>query len=176
MSRAVGRRSPRHPCCALSRILPLCACGARAAPAVERAATLGRSIAGRSCRLRPDVVETAGVRGVRRKSDPLAIGTARLAHYLRAASPADRGADIAELLRAFSGIHLGRVEIAFGVGGDVVHPMEVAGIAAVASEPPDDLAGFTHERAHLIVGAVGIEQEALFAVDPEVEVPDRTRG
>src|SRR5262245_35183550 len=46
MSRAVGRRSPRHPCCALSRILPLCAGGARAAPAVAPAATLGRSIAG----------------------------------------------------------------------------------------------------------------------------------
>src|SRR5262249_36439687 len=26
------------------------------------------------------------------------------------------------------------------------------------------------------LGAVGIEQEGLFAIDPEVEVPDRTRG
>src|SRR5262249_60862918 len=96
--------------------------------------------------LAPMSSKRRGVRGVRRKFDPLAIGV-RPAQYLRAASPADRGADIAELLRAFSGIHLGRVEIAFGVGGDVVHPMEVAGIAAVAPERPDDLAGFTQQRA-----------------------------
>ena len=43
-----------------------------------------------------------GVRGVRRKSDPLAIGV-RPAQDLRAASPADRGADIAKLLGSADG-------------------------------------------------------------------------
>src|SRR5262245_33684366 len=61
-----------------SRILPLCACGARAAPAVARAATLGRSIAGAilPSPASPRCRRSGVARGVRSKSDPLAIGTA----------------------------------------------------------------------------------------------------
>src|SRR5262245_22934609 len=54
--------------------------------------------------------------------------------------------------------------------------MELAGIAAIPPERPDHIAGFAHQRPHLVVGAVGIEQEGLFAIDPEIEVPDRARG
>src|SRR4029077_21135297 len=96
-----------------------------------------------------------------------------LALNARIASLRQRRADIAKFLRALSGVHLGRIEVALGVDGEIVHPMELAGVPTVAPEGADDLAGFTHERAHFVVGAVGVEQEGLLAVDPEIQVPDR---
>ncbi len=85
----------------------------------------------------------------------------------------DRRPHIAEFLRALPGVDLGRVDVALGVDCEIVHPVEFAGVAAVASERADHRAVVAHEGADLIVGAVGIEQVGLLAVDPEVEVPDR---
>src|SRR2546430_15690872 len=59
--------------------------------------------------------------------------------------------DIAELLRAFSGVALGRINVPFGIERDVVHPVKLARVAAVASERADDLAGLARERTHLVV-------------------------
>src|SRR5215207_11342734 len=78
-----------------------------------------------------------------------------------------------ELLGPFPGVDLSRVDVAARVDRDVVHPVELARLAAVAAEGSDHLAGVAHERAHLVVGAVGIEQEGLAGVGEELKVPDR---
>src|SRR6188472_304764 len=159
MSVAGGRARTRSgPCWLLAGILPLCAGGSRALAAVQRAATLRGST-------------------LRRLLSPHHLAAPDLTPWpRRATSLCHRRDDIAEFLRAFSGIHFGRVNIALGVDGEIMHPVELASVTAVAAEHPDDLAGVAHQRAHLVVGAVGVEQEALLSIDPEVEVPYRARG
>src|SRR5450759_2970370 len=54
----------------------------------------------------------------------------------------------AEALRALAGIDFRGVDAALRVDGDVVHPVEIAGVAAVAAEGADALAAFAHEDVH----------------------------
>ena len=86
-----------------------------------------------------------------------------------------RRAYIAELLRAFSGIDLGGVDVALGVDGEIVHPVEFAGVAAVAAEgPTTSPVSRTSVRTSLLVPSALNRRSA--AVVREVEVPDRARG
>src|SRR6186997_3407321 len=127
MSVAGGRARTRSgPCWLLAGILPLCAGGSRALAAVQRAATLRRST-------------------LRRLLSPHHLAAPALDR--RTMSLCHRRADIAEFLRAFSGINFGGVNIALGVDGEIVHPVELASVTAVAAERPHDLAGVAHQRA-----------------------------
>src|SRR5262249_4754059 len=80
---------------------------------------------------------------------------------------------VAEFLRPFTGVDFGGVDVALRIHREIVHPMKLAGIAAVATERADDLAGFAAQGAYLVVGAVGSEQERLLGIDPGVEVRHR---
>src|SRR5665647_1113597 len=80
---------------------------------------------------------------------------------------------VAEFLRALSGVDLGRIQVAFAVDREIVDPVKFAGVAAVATEAADDFAALANQRAHFVIGAVGVEQEALRPVDPESQIPHR---
>ena len=92
---------------------------------------------------------------------------------LRVKSLHHRRAYIAELLRAFSGIDLGGVEVALGVDRQVVHPVELAWITAWSPEGADDGARLAVERQHLVVAAVGQEQPLLLRIARDHQVPHR---
>src|SRR3954465_907134 len=66
-----------------------------------------------------------------------------------------------EFLRTLAGIDLGGEDVALGVEREIVNPVEVAGHAAVAAEAADGFAGLARQRADLVIGAVGVDQEAF---------------
>ncbi len=78
------------------------------------------------------------------------------ARSLRGAFPQHEIALQQELLRAFAGVDLGREDVAFRVHRQIVDPMELARIAAIASESAQDLTGGALHDSNLVIGAVGI--------------------
>src|SRR6478736_6955576 len=87
-------------------------------------------------------------------------------------SLSQRRTDIAEFLRTLSGVDFRRVDVAFAVDGEIVNPVKLTGVAAVAPERADDLAVFAHQRADFVVGSVRVHQEGLVGIGPEIEIPD----
>src|SRR6185503_10355637 len=70
---------------------------------------------------------------------PIARSTASAASSARDRTSA--AALVHELLRALSGIDLGRVDVTFGVDREVVDPVELAGAPAVAPEAAEHTPG-----------------------------------
>src|SRR5437588_13033010 len=81
--------------------------------------------------------------------------------------------DALEFLDATAEAHFRRVEVAFGVDRDVVHPLELPRLASVTPPLAELLTGVAHERRDLPVRAVRGEDEALLLVHGQHEVPHR---
>ena len=79
-----------------------------------------------------------------------------------------------KLLDALAGIDFARIEVAVGIGGHLVHPVELAGVAAVVSGLAEDAAIAAQQRPNDVVLAVGDQQELLIAVAREGQLPDRS--
>src|SRR5439155_23608299 len=71
---------------------------------------------------------------------------------------------IDEFLHALAFVRLGRVEVPLRIGGDAVHAVELARLAPSVAEIRNLLQGLAQDDAHLLVLAVGEEDEPLFAV------------
>src|SRR5437588_5753045 len=78
-----------------------------------------------------------------------------------------------ELLHAAPEADLGGVEVAFRIDRDVVHPLELPRLPAMAAPLVDERARVAQERADLPVRAVGGEDETLVLVLREHQVPHR---
>src|SRR5712691_6497043 len=78
-----------------------------------------------------------------------------------------------ELLSALPGVHLGRVDIAPGVHGEVVHPVERTRLAPVPPKLCEDFAALAQERPHVVVLTVGVVEPGLGRVVRDVHVPHR---
>jgi hypothetical protein len=65
-----------------------------------------------------------------------------LQQFGRAAELPHRWSNVAEFLRSFAGVHFGCVDVALRIHCQIMHPMKLSGIAAVAAKGADDLAGF----------------------------------
>src|SRR4051812_423706 len=63
-----------------------------------------------------------------------------------------------ELLHALGVVDLAGIDVALGVGGDAVDPVEVAGVAARPAEAADHLAVAAAQDAQQVVLAVDVEQ------------------
>src|SRR5882672_243350 len=81
-----------------------------------------------------------------------------------------------EFLHALAFVSLRGIEVALGVGGDAVHAVELARLAAAVSEVGDFLERVAQDNAHLLVLAVGEEHEPLLAVLRERDIPGRARS
>src|SRR5712692_4486059 len=103
------------------------------------------------------------------------LSGARPQHAL--AAPWNRAyAFVDEFLHALSFVRLGRVEVAFGIAGDAVHAVELAGLAPAVAEVRNLLQRLAQYDAHLLVLAVGEEHEALPGILRERDIPGRARG
>ena len=69
-----------------------------------------------------------------------------------------------ELLHPLALVSLGRVDVAFRIGGDAVHAIELAGLASAVAEVGNLLERVAQDDAHFFVGAVGEENEFLLRV------------
>ena len=78
-----------------------------------------------------------------------------------------------EFLRPAAEADLRGVEITLGIDADVVHPLELAGLAAVPAPLRQRLAVLARYRDDLAIGAIGDEDEALLRVARKHQVPDR---
>src|SRR5690349_19917097 len=76
--------------------------------------------------------------------------------------PFSVGAD--EALHALAAAHLGRIEVARRVHGEIVQPVELAGAAPEAAEARQALATLARDDVDLAVGAVADEEIALLRV------------
>src|SRR5882757_3994410 len=76
-----------------------------------------------------------------------------------------------EFLQAFPFPGLRRVEVALGVGCNVVQSVELAGLAAAVAERSDFLQRLAQDDTHAVVHAVSQEHEALFRIARECDVP-----
>src|SRR5437667_11419685 len=81
-----------------------------------------------------------------------------------------------ELLHALALVGFGRVEIALGIARDAVHAVELAGLAPAVAEVRDFLQRLAKDDTHLLVLAVGEENEALLGIFRKGDIPDRARG
>src|SRR4051812_14792269 len=81
-----------------------------------------------------------------------------------------------ELLDPLALVGLGRVQVALRVDRDAVHAEELAGLPAAVAEAGDLRERLAHDHAHLLVGAVGEEDELLLRILRESDVPRRSRG
>src|SRR5258707_15221754 len=79
-----------------------------------------------------------------------------------------------EFLHPPSEADLRSVEIALRVDGDVVHPLELPSLAAVAAECAEHLAGLAQQRRDLPIRAICGEDIALLRAFREHEIPDRS--
>src|SRR5713101_8344726 len=103
------------------------------------------------------------------------LSGARPQHAL--AAPWNRAyAFVDEFLHALSFVRLGRVEVAFGIAGDAVHAVELAGLAPAVAEVRNLLQRLAQYDAHLLVLAVGEEHEPLLAILRERDIPGRARS
>ena len=66
-----------------------------------------------------------------------------------------------ELLHAFAGIHFARVEVALGIDGQRVDPVELAGHAAVIADFADLFPRFPIVNPDLVVSPIG-DEDVLF--------------
>src|SRR5213078_4407040 len=78
-----------------------------------------------------------------------------------------------EFLHALTFVGLGRVEIAFGIGRDAVHAIELARLAPAVAERGDLLERLAHDDADALVLPVRQHDEALLGVLGKYDVPDR---
>src|SRR5262245_6254461 len=78
-----------------------------------------------------------------------------------------------EFLQAFALPSFGCVDVAFGIGRDAVHAVELAGLTTAVAERGHLLERLTHDDANPIVRAVGQEDEPLLRVPGECDVPRR---
>src|SRR5256885_3937823 len=81
-----------------------------------------------------------------------------------------------ELLHALALVGLVGVEMALGAARGAVHAVELAGLAPAVAEVRDLLQRLAKDDAHLLVLAVGEEDEALLGIFRKGDIPDRTRG
>src|ERR1700748_3783134 len=81
---------------------------------------------------------------------------------------------VEEALQAAAVVGLGRVDVAFRVGRDAVHGVELAGHLAAIAEAREDLEGLTIEDPDLLVLAVGQVDELLLRIVRERDVPGRS--
>src|SRR5260370_31759660 len=65
-------------------------------------------------------------------------------------------------------------QVALRIDGEVVGAVELSGPVAGTSEGAHHLEGIALEHMHLLVGAVGNEQELLTRIDGESDVPHRS--
>src|SRR6516164_5965478 len=79
-----------------------------------------------------------------------------------------------ELLDALPGVDLGGIDVTLGVDRHGVHPVELAGIAAVMAEAADHAAIVALDHPDLVVLAIGAEQIGLLRIGPDRDVPHRT--
>ena len=79
-----------------------------------------------------------------------------------------------KLLDTFAGVDFAGVEIALGVGDDLMDPMELTGIAAVVTGLSDDGTVIAAKSPDDIVSSVGEEKKFLVGVGGERELPDGT--
>src|SRR5229473_6307746 len=77
-----------------------------------------------------------------------------------------------ELLQPLSGLHLGGVDVALPVGGDVVERGELADLAAGPAEARQRLLRDAVDDAHLAVHAVDHVDEGLRLVGREHQIVD----
>src|SRR5262249_53157762 len=59
------------------------------------------------------------------------------------------------------------------VDGEIVNIVKFAGVAAFSTERADHFASLAYQCAHFLVGSIGVHQERLLGVRPEVEIPGR---
>src|SRR5207244_104857 len=78
---------------------------------------------------------------------------------------------IDELLHPLGRVDLGRVEMPLGIDGDVMHPVELPGVAPVAAEARQHSPAVPLEQPHVVVLPVGAVELRLAAIDREVEIP-----
>src|SRR5262249_54436181 len=69
-----------------------------------------------------------------------------------------------ELLQAFSGVGLGRVDVALRIDGDTVHAAELARLAAAFAELRHDFERLAVDHVDVLVGAVSHIDPALLRV------------
>src|SRR5882762_1184164 len=111
----------------------------------------------------------------RRRASSASPPLARPEHALLAC-PDRADAFIDEFLHALAFVGLGRVQVTLGIGSDAVHAIELSGLAPAVAEVRDLLQRIAHDDAHLLVLAVGEEDEPLLAILRERDVPGRARG
>src|SRR6266487_4375160 len=68
------------------------------------------------------------------------------------------------------------VEGALRINRNVVHPLELAGLAPLAAPLREQLSILARKRVDLAIGAVGDEDELLLRIDRQHQVPDRAVG
>ncbi len=71
-----------------------------------------------------------------------------------------------ELLGTLAGVHLGGELVALRVHREIVDPVEVARLPAIAAEAAEDLARVATERADFVVRPVGVDQVGFALVRP----------
>src|SRR5262247_3497953 len=91
---------------------------------------------------------------------------------------ARHGADafVDELLHPLTLVGFGRVEVALGIHRDAVHAVELARLAPAGAKGGDLLQRLAHDDAHARVLPVRHQDEALFWIFGEHDVPGRTRA
>src|SRR6266849_526567 len=78
---------------------------------------------------------------------------------------------VREFLQALPLVRLRDEQVALRIDGEVVGAVELSGPVAGTSEGAHHLEGIALEHMHLLVGAVGNEQELLTRIDGESDVP-----
>src|SRR5262245_20108630 len=81
-----------------------------------------------------------------------------------------------ELLQPPPLVGLGRVDVAFGIGGDAVNPIELARLAPAVAEAGQDFHRLAQQDVDLLVAAVGDVEILLLRVFREGDVPHRPVG
>src|SRR5450759_276802 len=82
--------------------------------------------------------------------------------------------DPAEFLRTVPEADFRRVDIAFRIDGDVMHPFELAGLAAMPTPLREHLPVVAVDRDDLAVRPVGDENIFLCGIFRQHEIPNRT--
>src|SRR6516225_6493910 len=82
----------------------------------------------------------------------------------------------AEFLRALARVDFARINVAGGVDRDVVHPVELARVAAVAPERAHLATRFALDDVHFVVRSVSNEKPALVRVRRRHHIPRRARA
>src|SRR5438128_11559673 len=79
-----------------------------------------------------------------------------------------------ELLGPLARVDLRRIDVALRVYRQIVHPVELAGLAPVPAELAHDVAVLAQQRPDVIVLAVRVVEPGLRRVVRDVEFPDRS--